>query len=99
MARASTTTYNWRWKTRAANGKQEDVKQSPDKDTDSSQPKKDKRVTRSKTKALFGEGKPRKANTWLQYCQDVKNKNPNLSYKEILSLASTTYKKNITLTK
>jgi hypothetical protein len=74
--------------------KDEDVKESPDKDIDSSQPKKDKRVTRSKTKAIFGEGKPaRKANTWLQYCQDVKNKNPNLSYKEILSLASTTYKK------
>ena len=59
------------------------------------EPKKEDRVTRSKTKALFGEGKPRKPNAWLQYCQELKAKNPEMSYKEILKLASTKYKKEI----
>ena len=60
-----------------------------------SPPKKEDRATRSKTKAVFGEGKPRKPNAWLQHVQKVKADNPELTYKEILNLASTTYKKAI----
>jgi ABC-type Fe3+/spermidine/putrescine transport system ATPase subunit len=51
------------------------------------------RVTRSKTKATFGEGKSRKPNAWLEYVKTIQKDNPELTYKEILNLASISYKK------
>ena len=49
-----------------------------------SPPKKEDRATRSKTKAVVGEGKPRKLNAWLQHCQEVKADTPELTYKAII---------------
>ena len=51
------------------------------------------RVTRSKTKATFSEGKSRKPNAWLEYVKAIQKDNPELTYKEILNLASISYKK------
>ena len=54
------------------------------------------RTTRSKTKAVFGSGeKTPKKNSWIEFCKDLKTKNPNMSYKDILKLGSTTYKKQV----
>ena len=38
------------------------------------------------------EAKPRKENVWLKFVKDVREKNQNLSYKEVLQLAKKTYK-------
>ena len=57
------------------------------------EPEQNVKVTRSKTKALFGEGKPRKPNKWLEHCKETQKNNPDLSYKEILNIASKTYNK------
>ena len=49
------------------------------------------RVTRSKTKTVFGMGKVNN-NCWVQYCQDLRTKNPNMSFKDILKLGKIYYK-------
>ena len=49
-------------------------------------------TTRSKTKELFGEGKKiRQPNIWLHHVKKIQKENPDMNYKQILSLASTTY--------
>ena len=58
------------------------------------EPEQNVKVTRSKTKALFGEGKPRKPNKWLEHCKETQKNNPDMTYKEILNIASKTYNKS-----
>ena len=53
------------------------------------------RVTRSKTKAVFGSGKETKKkykNCWVDFCKELRVKNPKLSYKEVLKLGKIYYK-------
>lgn len=50
-------------------------------------------TTRSKTKAVFGSGREKKAHVWLEYVKGVQKDNPEKTYKEILQLASVSYKK------
>ena len=53
------------------------------------------RVTRSKTKAVFGSGEEKKKkynNCWVDFCKELRVKNPTLSYKEVLKLGKIYYK-------
>ena len=38
------------------------------------------------------EAKPRKENVWLKFVKDVRTKNPELSYKQVLQVAKESYK-------
>ena len=38
------------------------------------------------------EAKPRKENVWLKFVKEVRTKNPELSYKQVLQVAKESYK-------
>ena len=72
----------------------EDVEPEEKKEKIIAKPTGKDRVTRSKTKAVFGSGdeKIKKNNCWVDFCKELRVKNPTLSYKEVLKLGKIYYK-------